>query len=96
MKRASRKMPAPRSFVLKQRKGLHSRLIEFPNVKGRTVEKVEFLTMADSHSITIRFQDKLALVLNIVPGFTLESSIEDHNPDPLRVIKRWPDIPSQP
>ena len=90
------KRPKLRSYQLKQRKGLHSRLLEFPHVKGRAVEKIEFLTMSDSHSITIRFQDKIALVLNLVPGFTLESSFEDHKPDPLRVIKRWPDIPSQP
>jgi len=55
------KRPKLRSLQLKQRKSLHSRLVEFPSVKGRTVEKIEFLTMADSHSITIRFQDKLAL-----------------------------------
>jgi len=89
------KKPSARSFNLKVRKGLRRTLIDFPRVKGRTVEKIQFFTTAESHSITIIFQDKFALNLNLTPKFTLEAEFENRKPDSLKITKRWPPIDTQ-
>ncbi len=36
--------------------------MKFPQVKGKTLEEVDFSTDTEDHSITLVFQDKTALI----------------------------------
>jgi len=99
---AARKPPQPsaatprkRPVSLKERKFPGRRIVEFPNMKGRKLEKVEIYTSGGHHSIVIGFADKTALDLAIEPGFTLRAVQRDRQPGGLKIIRRWPAIFSE-
>jgi hypothetical protein len=50
--------PRKRGFKLIERRLPHRRLVAFPQMRGRTVEKIELFTASEFHSLTISFQDK--------------------------------------
>jgi hypothetical protein len=91
-KARKRSKPSKRGFALIERRLPHRRLVEFPQMKGRTVEKIELFTAAEFHSLTITFQDKTALNFSIVPCFVLDATFSDVSPDDMRAIKEWPPI----
>jgi hypothetical protein len=64
-------------------------------VKGKTVEFVEFFTGDGYHVIDIGFEDKTALHLAIEPHFTLEREYADWKTGNHRSLKEWPLIRSQ-
>jgi hypothetical protein len=68
------------------------KFVEFPEMKGRTVEKIEVFTTPEYHSITIAFQDKTLLNLAVEPGFTLRGSLQSIRTGNARVLRRWPPI----
>ena len=73
------------------------RLVRFGEFKGKTVASLELFTSdGDSHSLTIRFQDRTALNLAISLGFTIKAEHYKNQGlyDPL-VLKRWPEIRSE-
>ena len=92
MKRPKPKKPS--RFALIERRFPNGRTIRFPQMKGRTIEKIEFFTDAESHCIAIRFQDGMLLTLNIEPCFLFQAEFGDARPDSLRVLKEWPVIQS--
>jgi hypothetical protein len=57
MKQSAKKTTRKSQRAPKQRKTRHSRLVEFPLARGKTVEKVELSTAADFPCVSIRFQD---------------------------------------
>ena len=90
-----RKKPPKSRFALIERKFSIGKGVEFPQMKGRTVEKVELFTSADDHSIAIQFQDKTLLSLHFELGFTLSADYLDLKTGDGRVIKRWGPIRSE-
>ena len=82
-------------FALIERKSSIGRVLEFPQMKGRTVEKLELFTSSDDHSIEIQFQDKTLLSFRLELGFTLNAEYLDSKTGDGRVIKRWPPIRSE-
>jgi hypothetical protein len=74
----------------KQRKARHSRLMEFPEVKGLTVEKVELSTDSDFPCISIRFQDNTDLTVVIDPWLTFQVDYSRWKAGNQKVLKRWP------
>ena len=64
-------------------------------VKGKTLDFVEFFTMNGYHVIDIGFEDKTALHLSIEPCFTLEREYADWKTGNCRSLKEWPLIRSQ-
>ena len=70
------------------------RFIEFPQMKGRTIDKVELYTTPSYHSLTLHFQDKTALTLVIDLGFLMTARFVDAITGNERVLKRWPVIHS--
>jgi hypothetical protein len=64
-------------------------------VKGKTVDFVEFFTTNGYHVIDIGFEDKTALHLSIEPCFTLEREYADWKTGDSRSLKQWPLIRSQ-
>jgi hypothetical protein len=71
------------------------RLVEFPQVKGKKLEAVEFSTAAENHAISLRFHDKTMLTLDIEPGFTVYADYADWKTGDHRPIKRWPPVRSR-
>jgi hypothetical protein len=81
--------------TIRQLKG--RRFVRLGEFKGKTVASVElFTSKQDSHSLTIRFQDRTDLHLLISPGFTINAEYYKNQglADP-RILKRWPEIRSE-
>ena len=90
MKKQSRnKSPKPRRAP-KQRKPGYSRLVEFPEARGRTVEKVELSTDSDFPCISIRFQDNTDLTVVIDTALTFQADYSRWKAGNQKVLKRWP------
>jgi len=69
--------------------------VEFPQVKGKTTERLEFYSTADYHCITIDFEDKTSLNLEIEPGFTINAELQQRKKGERDIILEWPPIPCQ-
>jgi len=92
----------PRPIVSKHGKTTTTRFphgrtfYRFEEVKGKSVDFVQFFTMGESHSIDVRFQDKTTLHFIIEPGFTLETEYSSLKTGNWRCLKKWPLIRSTP
>lgn len=73
----------------------HDQWMEFPQARGRTVERVDLTTDSDHHCISIRFQDKTDLSVVIDAGLTFQASFSDWKTHNQRVIKNWRRIRSE-
>ena len=71
--------------------------LEFPEMKGRVVEKIEFYSSTDYNTLTVIFADHTSLDLEIVTtGFEIRADLERRSrAGNYRVIKRWPAIRSE-
>ena len=85
-----------KDFDLREREVDGRRILEFPHVKGRTVQTVRFYTSADQHALSIRFRDRTILTFNFEPGFILSSNLTKPQDWELHTIKEWPPIRSAP
>ncbi|HEY6248370.1 MAG TPA: hypothetical protein VI685_00325 [Candidatus Angelobacter sp.] len=88
--------PSPGQLVLLERNLPHRRFVEFPLAKGRTVEKVQLFLTSNCNSLTIEFQDKTALSLDVVPGLTINAEFQQREKDDIDVLAEWPPIRSLP
>ena len=91
--RKARKAPRAQS----SRRATYGRRIQFAEMKGRTVETIEFYTSPDYHSISVNFDDKTTLSLDIdpVPGFTISPIYQRWKAGNSRVLRSWPVIRSE-
>jgi hypothetical protein len=74
----------------KHPKARYSRLVEFPEARGLTVEKVALSTDSDFPCISIRFQDKTDLTVVIDPWLTFQADYSRWKDGNQNVLKRWP------
>ena len=73
-----------------QRRADHRRFIDFPQMKGRILEKVELYTTAEHHhSLTLYFEDNTSLTLVIEPCFLMAAALFDRSSGEQRPLKRW-------
>jgi hypothetical protein len=79
----------------KPRKPAFARIMEFPQARGRTVERVELITNPDYRCVSIRFKDKTDLSVVIDPSLTFKAQFSDWKTHDQRVLKRWPPIRSE-
>jgi len=77
--------PAP-----KQRKTSSSRVVQFPEVRGLTVEKVVLSTDSDFPCVSIRFQDNTDLSVLIDPWLTFQVDYSRWKAGNQKILKRWP------
>jgi hypothetical protein len=84
-KKAPQKARAPR-----QRKTSYSRVVQFPEVRGLTVEKVALSTDSDFPCVSIRFQDNTDLTVVIDPWLTFQVDYSRWKAGNQKVLKRWP------
>lgn len=79
---------------LRERKIPGRRLMEFPAVKGKTIDKIELLTSAEYHCITLDFHDQTVLNLAIQPGFAIRGELQRREKGERRTLAEWPPIQS--
>jgi hypothetical protein len=65
----------------------HSRLLRFPEVKGKTLEAVE--VDPDLTAITVLFQDKTVLSFDLDPMLVVFPELASLKTGNWRSIKRW-------
>lgn len=93
--RHTRNFPIKPSNSVSDKHALGQRIVQFPQVKGKTTEKVEFFTTGEYHSITIDFEDKTSLNFEIEPGFTINAELQQRRKGETEVLFEWPPIPSE-
>jgi hypothetical protein len=89
-KPTAKKAPEKARRATKQRKASYSRLVQFPEARGRTVEKVELSIDSDFPCVSIRFQDKTDLTVVIDPWLTFQVDYSRWKAGNQKVLKRWP------
>lgn len=89
-KQSPNKAPRKGRGAPKECKASHSRLVEFPEARGRVVEKVELSTDSDFPCISIRFQDNIDLTVVINPRLTFRVDCSSWKAGKQKVLKRWP------
>lgn len=67
---------------------------EFPQARGRTVERVELNLDSDFHCISIRFQDSTDLTFVIESALTFRADYSKWKDGEQKVLKRWPSVTS--
>lgn len=77
-----------------RRKDPYTRLVQFPQAKGRTVEKVELSLDSDFRCVSIRFKDKTDLTVVIDTALTFRAEYSEWQSGNQKVLKRWPVIRS--
>jgi hypothetical protein len=90
--------PEPgKEFDLKELARLpHHRIVEFPQMKGRTVERIRFYSSSDENTIAIRFRNRTQLTFSIEPALVLRSDLLKMHRWDTDTIKEWPPIHSEP
>src|SRR5262245_14874009 len=68
--------PKP-AFNMVERRFNGRRFVEFPQMKGKTVERIELFTTQEYHSIDLHFADKTYVALVIEPCFALRAAYYD-------------------
>ena len=89
------KNPAPAKRKKKSPIAFRRRLMEFPQVKGKRLEAVEFSTRPENHVISLRFHDKTMLTFDIEPGFTFFANYANWKNGNYRPIRRWQPVRSR-
>ena len=89
-KQSPKRPPRKPRRVPKQRKALYSRMVEFPQARGKTVEKVELSTGSEFSCISIRFRDNTDLTVVIDPWLTFQADYSIWKAGNQKVLKRWP------
>jgi hypothetical protein len=70
------------------------RLVNFPQARGRTVEKVELSLDSDYHCVSIRFKDNTDLTVVIDPALMFQATYSEWKAGNQKVLKRWPVVRS--
>lgn len=68
---------------------------EFPEVKGKIVDLVEFDVEASFYGVTIRFQDKTSLTFSMESSVVTFPVLEDWTEGEGKIIKEYEPIRSQ-
>jgi hypothetical protein len=88
--------PEPgKEFDLREQGKRGSRIVEFPQVKGREVQTVRYHSSADENTISIAFRDQHVLSLHFEPALILTSSLLKVNRWDTDMLKEWPPIRSE-
>jgi len=88
-KQSSSKSPQKPRPAVKRRKLVYTRVVEFPQAKGRTVELVKLSADSDYYCISIQFKDKTDLSVVIDPALSFRANFSDWKTHNQRLIKEW-------
>jgi hypothetical protein len=84
-----RPMEPKSAFNLVERRFNARRFVEFPQIKGKSIEKLELFTSSEQHSIDIEFEDSTSLSLNIEPCFILRAAYYDVTGEKEPIVDEW-------
>ena len=90
MPRQSRNKTLKARRAPNQHKSRYSRLVEFPQARGRTVEKIELSVDPSFPCISIRFNDNTDLAVVIDTALTFRAGYSMWKAGNQKVLKRWP------
>ncbi|MGE5322290.1 MAG: hypothetical protein ACM3SW_05490 [Actinomycetota bacterium] len=63
--------------------------LEFPHVRGKTLAQVYLTSDPDCHQVTLTFNDKTELVVDVEPRVAFSAEYSDWKTGDQRVIRRW-------
>jgi hypothetical protein len=66
--------------------------VQYTEMKGRTVERIDVSLSSDYHCISVRFEDKTDFTVEIETRMVLTALHSDWKTGNMRVLKRWPMI----
>lgn len=69
--------------------------VEFPEVKGKVIESLEFIVEADYYGIDIHFQDKTGMAFSMEPGVVTFPELSDWKDRQQKTIKEYPPLRSK-
>lgn len=96
MNQSSKKPPQmSRRLARKQGNFPGTRVVKFPQAEGRTVELVELFASDGYSCVSIRFQDKTDLSVEIDPCLAFHATFSDWKTHNQRVLKHWPTVRSK-
>src|SRR5262245_680650 len=84
-KSQGRKQKTSRTVTIPQREK-----VDFPEVKGKTLESVQLSLGLDDSGISLSFQDRTHLEFSIEPIYTVRTEFSNWKTGNGRRIKRWP------
>ena len=76
-------------FSLIEKKLDGRKFVEFPQMKGKTLERIHLFTTMEHHSITLDFQDDTSLALKIEPCFALKATYSDIQHGDQEIREEW-------
>ena len=76
-------------FTLVERKFEGRKFVEFPQMKGKTLAKVELFTTPEYHSIKMDFEDRTSPALRIEPSFALHAKLYDIKRGDQEIREEW-------
>jgi hypothetical protein len=72
-----------------------TRVLNFPQTKGKIIAAVELSFSPEYHAVDIRFQDKTSLTFSIEPCFQVMPVLTDWKTGDSKPLKRWQPIHSR-
>lgn len=69
--------------------------VYFNEVRGKTLEELSVSADAQANLITLTFNDKTEMTLDVEPGISVGAMLESWKTGNSRVLKRWPRVRSQ-
>ncbi|HEX3154936.1 MAG TPA: hypothetical protein VHV32_09940 [Candidatus Angelobacter sp.] len=66
--------------------------VQYTEMKGRTVERIDVCLSSDYHCISVRFEDKTDFTVEIDTRLVLTALHSDWKAGNMRVLRRWPVI----
>lgn len=94
--RRTRTHSTPRAQRTLKRLASSSRIVRFPQAKGRVVEEVEFFIDPSYNGLTLKFQDNSSLNFEFATGFAVEAYLSRWKAGNERVLRYWPRLHSEP
>src|SRR5262249_9588375 len=88
-RRKSRPAEPKPAFNMVERRFNGRRFVEFPQMKGKTLEKIELFTTQEYHSIDLHFADKTYVALVIEPCFALRAAYYDATGESDTISDGW-------
>lgn len=68
--------------------------VYFDEVRGKTLEDLSVSADSQANLITLTFDDKTEMTLDVEPGISIGAMLESWKSGNSRVLKRWPKIKS--
>lgn len=66
--------------------------VQYTEMKGRTVERIEVYLSSDYPCVSVRFEDKTDFTVEIDARLVFTAQHSDWKTGNMRVLKRWPAI----